>query len=403
MAHHQAMLFVAINNLLNNEIMQDRFMENPEMKATEILLQEKMPQNVVIDTGKTEVKKIKYHDYEENAIWNEGSNVLSTHEYSKTTFENGNSLNKIGEIILLKDQKLYIKDIDSMEILDFSVKNKSTTFTAYSSEMKLGNDKLSVDKLTTIAPDIKLEINEITISNKTEKTLNLELTALGTPIIATKMQHDAHPAFDNMFIKFYKKDDNLIVTRKIRNNNEKNIFYGIAIVADDNEFEYEIDKEKIISRGNKGIPDCILESLPFSSTGTNAINPIVAIRKIVHVPAQSRKKVYIIQSAEYEEQALLNNLEEYKNAELLERVYELSKAQTDAETRYLGIVGANIEIYQQMIRLLCYSKKQKCDEKIQLKNENLWKYGISGDYPLLTVEIHDLNEIYVIRDVVKAY
>lgn len=403
MAHHQAMLFVAINNLLNNEIMQDRFMENPEMKATEILLQEKMPQNVVIDTGKTEVKKIKYHDYEENAIWNEGSNVLSTHEYSKTTFENGSSLNKIDEIILLKDQKLYIKDIDSMEILDFSVKNKSTTFTAYSSEMKLGNDKLSVDKLTTIAPDIKLEINEITISNKTEKTLNLELTALGTPIIATKMQHDAHPAFDNMFIKFYKKDDNLIITRKIRNNNEKNIFYGITIVADDNEFEYEIDKEKIISRGNKGIPDCILESLPFSSTGTNAINPIVAIRKIVHVPAQSKKKVYIIQSAEYEEHALLNNLEEYKNEELLERVYELSKAQTDAETRYLGIVGANIEIYQKMIRLLCYSKKQKCDEKIQLKNENLWKYGISGDYPLLAVEIHDLNEIYVIRDVVKAY
>ena len=112
MAHHQAMLFVAINNLLNNEIMQDRFMENPEMKATEILLQEKMPQNVVIDTGKTEVKKIKYHDYEENAIWNEGSNVLSTHEYSKTTFENGISLNKIDEIILLKDQKLYIKDIE---------------------------------------------------------------------------------------------------------------------------------------------------------------------------------------------------------------------------------------------------------------------------------------------------
>ena len=42
MAHHQGMAFVAIDNLLNAEIMQDRFHRDPRVKATESLLYERV-------------------------------------------------------------------------------------------------------------------------------------------------------------------------------------------------------------------------------------------------------------------------------------------------------------------------------------------------------------------------
>ena len=48
MAHHQGLILLAINNLFKNNIMQKRFMENPELKAIDILLQEKMPENIII-------------------------------------------------------------------------------------------------------------------------------------------------------------------------------------------------------------------------------------------------------------------------------------------------------------------------------------------------------------------
>ena len=34
---------------------------------------------------------------------------------------------------------------------------------------------------------------------------------------------------------------------------------------------------------------------------------------------------------------------------------------------------------------------------------DLWKYGISGDFPIILVTITDVNDIYVVRQILKAY
>ena len=34
---------------------------------------------------------------------------------------------------------------------------------------------------------------------------------------------------------------------------------------------------------------------------------------------------------------------------------------------------------------------------------NLWKYGISGDFPIILVTIKDVNDIYVVKQILKAY
>ena len=48
MAHHQALILLSINNLFNKNIFEKRFMENPEIKAIDILLQERLPENMII-------------------------------------------------------------------------------------------------------------------------------------------------------------------------------------------------------------------------------------------------------------------------------------------------------------------------------------------------------------------
>ena len=44
MAHHQGMILLAFNNYLNNCVMQERFHAVPMIRATELLLQERIPQ-----------------------------------------------------------------------------------------------------------------------------------------------------------------------------------------------------------------------------------------------------------------------------------------------------------------------------------------------------------------------
>ena len=41
--------------------------------------------------------------------------------------------------------------------------------------------------------------------------------------------------------------------------------------------------------------------------------------------------------------------------------------------------------------------------KEEYKQSNLWKYGISGDLPIILVKIKDANDIYVAKQVLKAY
>ena len=54
MAHHQGLILLSIDNLVKNNIFQNRFFENPEIEAVDILLQERMPDNVIITKEKKE-------------------------------------------------------------------------------------------------------------------------------------------------------------------------------------------------------------------------------------------------------------------------------------------------------------------------------------------------------------
>ena len=49
MAHHQGMGLLAIDNALFENRLQERFHLDPQVQATELLLQERMPELVEVD------------------------------------------------------------------------------------------------------------------------------------------------------------------------------------------------------------------------------------------------------------------------------------------------------------------------------------------------------------------
>ena len=61
MAHHQGMSLLALNNYLNDFIMQKRFHSDPVVKAAQLLLQEKVPTNLVY-TKETKEKVVPFKD-----------------------------------------------------------------------------------------------------------------------------------------------------------------------------------------------------------------------------------------------------------------------------------------------------------------------------------------------------
>ena len=72
MAHHQGLIFLSINNILNKNILKKRFNRNHEIAASNILLQERMPIQLIITKEKkekiTKNKNMNFSTYIERVI-----------------------------------------------------------------------------------------------------------------------------------------------------------------------------------------------------------------------------------------------------------------------------------------------------------------------------------------------
>lgn len=97
---------------------------------------------------------------------------------------------------------------------------------------------------------------------------------------------------------------------------------------------------------------------------------------------------------------------EYKNQAKIKKNFQLEKLKSMEEIRYLGIKGTDTRYYKKLMSLLIVQNELK---KNYIKNNNTYsqsvygKFGISGDLPIILVKIKDLNDSFVLEEVLKAY
>jgi cyclic beta-1,2-glucan synthetase len=453
MAHHEGMILTSIDNALNKNIFQKRFMSNPEIVGIKVLLEEKMLEDEIVTKEKREkVQKIKYDGYKEEAPRTRGYNVISKNEISNIVKDDGYECTKFDDIVVGKGFKFFIKNISTNKIYDFEKMPKNIEFTPYSSKFNFedGNIKCSIN--TTMAPDADVEIKKIQIKNNGINDLNLELTTFEDVILSNIRQYNSHPAFDKMFLRFNNINDKLLIKRKGRMPNEKCIFAAKTLFMPDGKFEYEIDKEKIIKRenidenGNINLDEIIRNSPQFSSKIDNVINPVIAMRRHVKIKKGEKCDIFYITSAGIEKEDILKNIDMYMNTEKLDRVFELEKNQMKSQIRYMGLTEKDISKYQSMLNEIFRTNQEICDSNIEnksnkesvkfsmkthleksesvklpsktnfsngefltlpckmnLANSQLWKFGVSGDFPIILFEISNKNNLYYLKEMLKAF
>ena len=434
MAHHQGLILLSIDNYFNNSIIQKRFMKNPEIQAVKILLEEKMPDNMVITKEEKEkAQKIKYIDYEDYCIREykkideniNRANVISNDQYTIVMDQYGNGYSKYKNIQINRYKEtddtaegiiFYIKDIKNKRIW-------TNTYSKYLSKPDKYNIKFSPDmnkiartdgQIETITKvitdaDEPIEIRRIELLNHgiTEETL--EVTSYLEPILSEKMQDIAHKAFNNLFLSFEYLDtiDAILVKRNCRNKDDKSLCMVIKMYVEGNQTdtEFEIDKEKFLGRCNLNLPKMVENSIPLRRKIENVTDPIVALRKIITIKPEESEKINLIISVSENKEEAIKNINKYTNNENVKRMFEVSKARVEAETRYLGLKGKDISNYQNLLSYLIFPRKiatKKAPNKIY-PTSNLWKYGISGDLPILLVKIKDVSSIDTVKECINAY
>ena len=436
MAHHQGLILLSINNLMNNNIVQKRFVQNPEIEAVDILLQERMPENIIITKEEKEkVEKIKYIDYE-NATQREitkintklnNVNVIGNDKYIIIMDQKGNGYSKYNNILINRykytdDEEqgifFFFKNIKTKRIWTSNYMNYLSKADKYvmcfTPDMnKITRQDGNIETITkiSVAPTEPVEIRRIELVNHGIEDETIEITSFLEPLISEKEQDYAHRAFNKLFLEYEIIEDTILIRRKSRDKSKSDMFLAVNLYAENEiigETEFEVDKEKFYGREAIGLPKTVESSIPLGRNIGLTTEPIVAIKNTVKIKANEKVAFNLIMCVSESKEKVIELINKFTNSETIKRNIELAKVKVEAESRYLNIKGKEIDLCQKILGYLIFPNPLK---RIINKNKKvisayvseLWKYGISGDLPILLVKVKDISDIEILKQVINVY
>lgn len=441
MAHHQGMGLVAMDNMLNMNVMQERFHRDPYIRAAEILLQEKIPSRVIFakdykeklepikEDEKKSVEYSKVLKYTDRLL--PEVHLISNGSYSVMLTDDGSGYSKYNDIAVTRWREdsvqnkygiyLYMRDTDTNEVWNAAHAPNRIATGKYS--ITYAQDKVvynrshgSLDCQTEIivSPEDDVEIRRISITNHSTNAKTIETTSYYEVVLAPQSADVAHPAFSNLFVKteYINKYNCLLAVRRPREESKKPIWMLHSIFVE-NEIlggiQYETDRGKFIGRGRDiSNPLAIENNYPLSNSVGAVIDPVMSLRGRLKIePGQTAVVSYIIGVVQSREKAL-ELADKYNEKSSIERAFELAWTRSQVELNYLNLSEEEMECFRQMLSHLFFisTTKKKYSQSI-INNKKgqpgLWSYGISGDMPIVLVLINRLDDVEFVREVLKAH
>lgn len=435
MAHHQGMILSSINNFINDDILVKRFHSYPQIKAGELMLQEKIPSRILITKEHKETVEpfIKPNNLPVSITRRCGMNlsfpvchILSNGKYNilLTNSGTGYSREEDVDISRWKSQSpcgtfFLFRNVESMKIWSASyepLKIKpdfyEVKFSQDKAEFKRKDEFIETDMEICVSPEDDCEIRKITLINHGDSDALVECTSFIETALIEHKADTAHPAFNNLFIMTEKVDDYnaLLAWRRKRSIDSEEIycFHSLTVAGETaGAIEYETDRFKFIGRG-RDIQNPEILNKPLTQTTGAVLDPVLSLRQTVKI-AQNKSAVLIFTTgtASSKEKALAMAAK-YSDMSNIVRTYELAYIRSQMEIKYLNLSSNEIEQFDSIIpHILFISPTKKKYEKYIIENKNgqpnLWAFGISGDLPILLVTIRDCDSIDTVKLMIKAY
>lgn len=148
-------------------------------------------------------------------------------------------------------------------------------------------EDLSIGIEVLVLPSSHLEMRRITVRNPGSNPTQIELTVVAEVALHHPWGHAAHPAFSKLFLQTEIDETRgaLLVRRRPRAHTES-WPYLVCALEGEGELQYETDRYRFQGRGwRRDMPKAIGEASKLSGTVGNVLDPILATRRVLHVPA----------------------------------------------------------------------------------------------------------------------
>lgn len=419
MAHHQGMILASILNTLTAGRLQELFHRNTSVKATELLLKEKVPpRSVTMDFGEKPPEKQAFAEEiratrsytsltqypEAHFLSNNSYTVMLTQYGTGYSSFHGNMISRWESDVLRRAPgiHIYIKDTDTGAV--WSATFLPTCLLADSDRVHFEPHKATfvreVGSIETtlevcVSPECNMEIRSLGIRNNGEYTAKLAVTCAFTPALSTEKDFVAHPAFAELFVETHAHPDRATVTAARRG---KTLCCALKALSD-GPVDLMTDRAYIFGRRNVfGPPACLA-----SPESERDVAHAAGIRCGVTVEKGQSTEISFLIAAGDSPEAVEACLSGVSGPEDVRRVFHLAWTHAQVEMRYLKLEGAQANLFQRIASRTVIRIPSFCSASGEpAGRETLWKFGLSGDLPIIYMRARDEESTQSVKTIAKA-
>ncbi len=442
MAHHQGMSLLSFAHVLLNRPMQRRFMSDPLVRATELLLHERVPkQGATLHPHAAEVSAAAQPGVEAGAIMrvftdpdtpmpevhllsNGSYHVMATHagggysswrELAVTRWREDATTDCWGTFIYLRDRDTGDYWSSAYQPTLCKADHYEAIFVQARAEYRRRDHAIEAHTEISVSPEDDVEIRRVTLTNLSARTRHIEVTSYAEVVLAPLNADLAHRSFSNLFVQTEILPDRqaILCTRRPRTPGEPVPWMFHLLAAPDavaTETSYETDRARFIGRGRTAANPLVLDdgAVSLSNTQGPVLDPVVAIRCTISLSADESATVQIISGLADTREAALAVLEKYCDRHFVERAFEMAWFQSQEVLHHLNATEADALVYSRLASSVIYANALRrvapsVISRNQLGQPGLWRFAVSGDLPIVLMRIGDLQCIDLVKQVLQAH
>ena len=436
-AHHQGMILAGLTNYLKDGAIKNYFHHNVNIKTYDILLKEKVQVKADIDMKMADYKK---YNYAKEGIENDiryfnyisympEVSVLSNRKYALLMNDRGDSFSRYRTLQLNRYRKvteqdygmfMYIKDLDTDYVWSNTYAPVNKKCDNY--EVVFASDNIKYirkDGVITTKTEIIVmsshhgEIRKVTFRNNSDEVKSLELTTYTEVILSPNMDDVSHRVFNSMFItsEFDKKSNSLIMKRRSRGDAAVNSYMFNRLLIEDplEDYSYETERYNFVGRGRTVNDPVMLDNKLTNYVGDN-LDPVMSIRNKILIGPNSSTTVYYIAGFGRSREQINDIIESYNDKKKIDNAFKVATLNNIVNTKMLSITGSDMRLYNIMLNYLYQTTKiSVSEERNEILRQNalgqnaLWKFGVSGDRPIILVDISDISDLPFVFSILKTF
>ncbi len=439
MAHHQGMSLLSLAYLLLDRPMQKRFVSDPLFQATLLLLQERIPRATVLFPHISQLSgirisanaiepPIRVFDSPDTPI--PQVQLLSNGRYHVMVTNAGGGYSQWKNLAVTRWREdatcdswgtfCYLQDVVSGKYWSTAyqptlkrAESYAAIFSEGRAEFRRRDHDFDTHTEIVVSPEDDIELRRIHIANRSRTRRSIDVTSYTEVVLAPAAAEALHPAFSNLFVQTEIIDSRraVLCTRRPRSLDESEpwMFHLMAVHgADIGEISYETDRMQFIGRGNTVAAPQALNGSALAGSQGSVLDPVAAIRYRITLDPDESVTIDMVSGIGETRDAALSLVDKYQDRRIADRVLELAWTHAQVVLRQINATDADAQLYGQLASSIIYANSSlRADPAVLVKNHRgqsgLWGYAISGDLPIVLLQIADRSNIDLVRQLVQAH